>query len=842
MRIAYLGLFSSVFNWVFNKILAPVIKFIANILSVVFEFIFNNVLMPILTLVFKTVLPWFIKLLVQIFSEILYTALALICKILDYISEMFDIFSGAAKVTYKGEQMTLLDAILSMKSVQGFFGAVLITAMFLAVIFAIIAVTKSTLDFDFENKRPVGAVMRALLKTMINFLLVQIMVYFILAVSGIVLTAITEGSAAIMSSGTESTAADGTQTRAETTLGRVVLCVASLDASNVASDNISSGGTDLFTKGNRLKLYDKNGIDYTDNDLVDDYFSFEKFDFLTGTVVVVFLVVIMAIAAIVFVQRLFEIAVLYVVSPLFICTMPLDDGEKFKKWKDLFLGKVFGGYGSVLAMKLYLLLIRFIIGNTIKWGASSDEATYIIKVIFLMGGAYALVKVGPMVTTLINWQAGQAESATNSMVGRYAEAGIKKGVMKTAAFTGKMLGKGARAVGGKVGGALGIGGDSKKVADEKWNKLQKNQQADFKDKPVNPIEDQEKSKDPNRELKDEIAKEFGLTPGGGKEGGKGGAGNKATPGDRKLKDNEKGLKTPNRNAASKADLRKDGQNTLAFAGGTGTATSGKNADGSAKQKGRFDRFMNAAHRILPHKQNKDGSYSFGFLGFRVNYDKDGNRTGFKIPCASFQYDKDGKSHLTKLNVGGLFKMQRSGQTGKMHLSDIPAIGLRRVEGSNGDFFTSRVGFGLVNRAEGKDGQIHTSSVMGGLYQAQEDPTGKFHMSSLGGMKFGMEYNKETDQYEVSGCRIGNFIFGGGENANYDMNTEKEHKWKDEDPAPTGGLGGNIGLGNNNNGLGDIPPANNPAPPANNPVPPVNNPVPPVNNPVPPVNNNNNNNQ
>ncbi len=768
MRMVYLGLFSSIFNWVFNKILAPIIKFIANILSVVFEFIFNNILMPILTLVFKTVFPWLIKLLVEILSEALYTVLALICKILDYIGEMFDIFSGAAKVTYEGQQMTLLDAVISMKSVQMMFGLIVIVAMFLAVIFAVIAVAKSGLDFDFENKRPVGAVMRALLKTFINFLLIQLVVYFILAVSGVVLTAMTEGSSAIMGTNGEGQAMD-------TTLGRVVLSVASLDASKNASDNISSGGSDLFTKGNRALLYNKNGIDYQDNDEVEKYFDFAKFDFLTGTVVVIFLVVILAIASIVFVQRLFEIAILYCVSPLFICTMPLDDGEKFKKWKDLFLGKVFGGYGSVLSMKLYLLLIPFIMGNTIKWGASSDEATYIIKIIFLMGGAYALIKVGPMVTTLINWQAGQSESSTNAMVTAKAGGYIKQGVMKTAAFAGKYMGKGIKAAGGKAIGALGFGGENKKVADEKWNKLQKNQQAGFKDKPLNSIEDQEKKNDPNRELKDEIAKEFGLKPGGGGgAGGKGGggAGGKAGLGaDRKLKGNEKDAKTPNRNAASKADLPKDGSNSMKFAGGKGTA----------KEKSRFDKFMNAAHRILPHKQNKDGSYSFGFLGFRVNYDKDGNRTGFKIPCASFEYGKDGKAHLTSVNAAGLFKMKRSGQTGKMCLSDIPAIGLRRVEGSNGEFFTSRAGFGLVNRAEGSDGQIHTSSVLGGLYSAQEDPNGKFHMSSIAGMKFGMSYNKESDQYEVSGCRVGNFIFGGGSAANYDMDNDKKPEWKKELP-------------------------------------------------------------
>ncbi len=762
MRMVYLGLFSSIFNWVFNKILAPIIKFIANILSVVFEFIFNNILMPILTLVFKTVFPWLIKLLVEILSEALYTVLALICKILDYIGEMFDIFSGAAKVTYEGQQMTLLDAVISMKSVQMMFGLIVIVAMFLAVIFAVIAVAKSGLDFDFENKRPVGAVMRALLKTFINFLLIQLVVYFILAVSGVVLTAMTEGSSAIMGTNGEGQAID-------TTLGRVVLSVASLDASKNASDNISSGGSDLFTKGNRALLYNKNGIDYQDNDEVEKYFDFAKFDFLTGTVVVIFLVVILAIASIVFVQRLFEIAILYCISPLFICTMPLDDGEKFKKWKDLFLGKVFGGYGSVLAMKLYLLLIPFIMGNTIKWGASSDEATYIIKIIFLMGGAYALIKVGPMVTTLINWQAGQSESSTNAMVTAKAGGYIRQGVMKTAAFAGKYMGKGLKAAGGKAIGALGFGGENKKVADEKWNKLQKNQQAGFKDKPLNSIEDQEKKNDPNRELKDEIAKEFGLKPGGG--GGGGGAAAPAAGGDRKLKGNEKNIKTPNRNAASKADLPKDGSNSMAFAGGKGTA----------KEKSRFDKFMNAAHRILPHKQNKDGSYSFGFLGFRVNYDKDGNRTGFKVPCASFEYGKDGKAHLTSVNAAGLFKLKRSGQTGSMHLSDIPAIGLRRVEGSNGDFFTSRVGFGLVNRAEGSDGQIHTSSVLGGLYSAQEDPNGKFHMSSIAGMKFGMSYNKESDQYEVSGCRVGNFIFGGGSAANYDMDNDKKPEWKKELP-------------------------------------------------------------
>ena len=48
MELAYLGLFSKIFNWVMDKIFDPVFKFISDLLSTVLSWVFNEILAPIL--------------------------------------------------------------------------------------------------------------------------------------------------------------------------------------------------------------------------------------------------------------------------------------------------------------------------------------------------------------------------------------------------------------------------------------------------------------------------------------------------------------------------------------------------------------------------------------------------------------------------------------------------------------------------------------------------------------------------------------------------------------------------------------------------------------------------
>ena len=52
MEYSYMGIFSTIFNWILEKILSPVFQFISKLLSSALSWIFNTVLAPVLKEVF----------------------------------------------------------------------------------------------------------------------------------------------------------------------------------------------------------------------------------------------------------------------------------------------------------------------------------------------------------------------------------------------------------------------------------------------------------------------------------------------------------------------------------------------------------------------------------------------------------------------------------------------------------------------------------------------------------------------------------------------------------------------------------------------------------------------
>ncbi len=143
MRMVYLGLFSRIFEWIWGKILSPIVSFVANLLGSLFEWVFNNILAPILTLVLQKVLPWFLGLLMDIFSAILYGCLSWIFKIIDYLNIAFDIFIGTSEVEYQGGSGPLLNAVMSQGVVSKAFWIITILGIGVAMVLFIYAVAKS---------------------------------------------------------------------------------------------------------------------------------------------------------------------------------------------------------------------------------------------------------------------------------------------------------------------------------------------------------------------------------------------------------------------------------------------------------------------------------------------------------------------------------------------------------------------------------------------------------------------------------------------------------------------------------------------------------------------------
>ena len=827
MKSAYLGLFSTIFNWVFEKILSPIIEFLAGLLSSVFEWIFENILVPILTLVIETVTPWLVKFFKDLFAELFYKILAYLCELVDFLEETFDIFAGTTPVKDVARDVSdsLLNIVIFNPTIKKLFYMVMAIAFVLTLTFAVISVAKATFDLEFNGRKPVAQVMRTLFKTMIQFMIVPLMVLFILNLASKLLVAIEDSTK--MANGTTG----------NPSLGSTVFAITSLDASVSPSENVSGNSStskNFLNEGVRGYFYRREaGWDYTSLSSIRPFFKFADFDFFTGYAVCIFLIIILAATAIVFVQRIFEVVILYVICPFFVSTMPLDEGEKYKKWKELFFGKLFGGYGSILGMKIYLMLVPFIMGNSIVWGNSSNDSAYLMKLLFIVGGAWATFKLGPMVTGLISAEAAHGEMATSGMVGGMAGGALATAAVKSAQFTGKMVGKG-------VGLAVGPSKDSEEktaLADQKFDDMRRAQMEesgelpedeetggkggglDLPDKPGDGNESEE-TRDTENNMEDFMNEADEKEDQEEKDNGAD-IGDKPEDTEGKPEDTEDGEKD---NEADIDDKQELGEDTDEPAGDDDPLnqsfndndnltdeeledrdienTLGKDAleekkeeseskeeekgnkykQGTAKTQNKFDKFLGLCHRVLPHKANKDGSYSFGLLGFRVNYDKDGNRTGFKIPCVKFKYDDKGNVRLHKMNFG-IAKIQREPSSGSMKLKSIPLIGLnRKADKETGEFNVTRIGALGIDREKGKDGSYHVSKIGAlGVTRSQINDSGEYGItgvssiglkmdthkngertvSSIAGLKFGSVLNKQTGHFETSGVRVGNMIFGGG---------------------------------------------------------------------------------
>lgn len=437
MEYAYLGLFQKVFEWVLSKILDPVIRFVSNLLTTVLSWLFEEVLAPILFPVLKDALQFFVDLWMLIYSRFIYLLFSGILKLIDYLEKAFDVFIGLENVTYTvdGREIsgTLVEVLMQQKAVSTAFWALTLGALGLSLLLTIYATAKSAFDLDFENKRPVSKVLAAMMKTFIQFFTVPFFVFFLLKLSAVILKGIT----GVLGFG------------GETTLGRIVFVIASLDASKTEGYNISNPGEGIkigVTDAERAPFYNISGTglkDYGRLMDVDEAFYLQDFDYLIGFIAAIFLLFTIGICLIIFVQRVFEICLLYLASPYFVCMIPLDDGEKFSRWREMFVGKCFTGFGSVVGMRLFLMICPIIMGNDITFGnEASPEMTYMIKLFFIAGGAWAVYKSGPMITSLISSQAGSSEASTAATVGG----------MLYAYTAGKMISKGQQLLRSPLGG------------------------------------------------------------------------------------------------------------------------------------------------------------------------------------------------------------------------------------------------------------------------------------------------------------------------------------------------------------------------------------------------------
>lgn len=683
MEYAYMGIFSSIFNWVLDKILSPVFNFLAKLLSSVLSWIFNKILAPLLEEVLWPLIKATLDLIVQMLAGVLYGLYAKILSLVDTMNSAFDCLIGLSDIKYNGKPMPLLEAMFSIDGVRKAFLIISCMGLAIALMLTIYATIKSTLDLDFENKRPVSRVLSALFKSFIQLFTVQLVVLFVIKLSGLILKGI--DTAMLQISGGS----------VATTLGRMVFVVSSMNACKSDTSlnlNGSRAGEVGISDSVRSQFYNLTGKKYTNIGDVTAYFDVAKFDYVIGICLAVFLLVVMVICLVIFVQRLFDMLMLYLVSPLFVAMIPLDDGERFGKWRELFLGKCFGGFGMVMAMKLYIMLCPTIMSSSLVF-SSSKELDYLTKMIFILGGAWAVLKSGNTVTSLLSAEAGRSEQETGQVAG-----GAMYGLARS----------GMSAVGSGITMAAGALGSAAGKSKQKFENT--------------------------RYQKEGGTSGLGMGGGGTDTQGTSNETSRFTagPGNHKPEPVKSfmGVKTYKGSGGKTVHGFAPGKGKAFKIGSDGKGNKNVKIMGVGVRFGADGKVNKVSVPCLRWKKDQDGNMRF-------------NRVSV-LGCTSKRNSATGDMYFKDFNLLGMHRKQT--EDGQVHLKQLGVIGLNREQNDSGEFQTTSLLGGLISKEKQEDGRYHISSLGYGAVQSthmkEEDGSTSLAGVRVLGFNFGLRKDAE----------------------------------------------------------------------------------------------------
>ena len=421
------------------------------ILSNLFSKIFSEVFAPILLELLQIYAKYILTIFWSIYSEWLLGIFVALCSLVDIAENIFNLFAGISPVKVEGRTVYLLDAFFQMEKVTTAFTHITVMAVAICFIFTIVKTARSITDMALEDKNPISKVLADGMKAAVTFMLIPFLCITMLQLTTIVTNQVVSAFNGAQGGGS--------------TIGTIVFLSAGMDADKATTTTRNvmeldgsadqSGRAPSMTDDVR-QPYLEGSKDYRKLSTVKKDFYAANFNYVEGFVSVVLLLFILLGAVMIFIRRLFELLLLYLVSPFFVSTIPLDDGILFAKWRELFVAKFFSGFGVIFSMRYYLLLVPSIAsGRLCLYDMDLPGAVMInsvLKMFLIIGGAWAVYKSQHLIMQILNPEAATADQQAGALF-----QGVVMGTASTAASMAMAASTGGTSA---ALGAMGGGGGS----------------------------------------------------------------------------------------------------------------------------------------------------------------------------------------------------------------------------------------------------------------------------------------------------------------------------------------------------------------------------------------------
>ena len=286
-------------------------------------------------------------------------------KLVDGLMEIFSGISGITDVTYKGEKVNIIEFLAGDSTVNTIFWCIFILAIGLTCIFTIAALIKNMINSQRNVSTIVGKFFLALLGTMamltVLFLIILISNSLLVLVSQIFQIGNTTKLSSALFNACAGDWING-------------YSVSEFDISRLGVKEIFGDYTTGFVFPDKWKY----------NGMVNP----DKFLYLPSLISGVALAIALVVAVLNLAKRVYEIIFMYFVMPMSMSTLPLDDGARFKTWRETFITKIVITYGTVFSVNIFVLLLPLITRMRIDEISGFGNSMFLIFMI--VGGAMVI--------------------------------------------------------------------------------------------------------------------------------------------------------------------------------------------------------------------------------------------------------------------------------------------------------------------------------------------------------------------------------------------------------------------------------------------------------------------
>ena len=313
--------------------------------------------------------------------DLLYGISKSMYSIIDNLLSVANMLCGIEPVRYAGTEMDFVSFLLRNQSISyAFAGAVMIGAV-LVVLFGVIAIIRSIHSEKVEKTPSQIAVQIA--KTMLIFLFIPaamaLLIFFTNQIMRVLYSATLGGSP------------DG--------LGRFLA---------------GAFGQNALKSGVPSDFYLDPSFKYSSTSSIKSYVDLSDYDFFFSWISCLCIIISLGMALLMFVDRAISMVVLFVFSPISLSTTVLDDGARFKLWRDQFIVKFLTGYGCIVAINIYALIIAAINNNNLVFFDNKILNNF-MKIVIIVGGGVSMQRMMALVGNLISAGAGSVSSSAGSV-------------------------------------------------------------------------------------------------------------------------------------------------------------------------------------------------------------------------------------------------------------------------------------------------------------------------------------------------------------------------------------------------------------------------------------------